>query len=338
MQCGALAEFIIVDRRRVCRALSTSHSALTLEQIALLPLCGVPARRAIRTLPSVGPGKTALVLNAHDGVGALIVQSLASQGVQVTAHIPATSPVDSASASSSARTQVHRKHHDDDGDNDGSDDDESQSQESGSKSSLTEVATPSLDERVRLLGASHVMQGEPLVVIAEMGAGSFDYVLDTVGGRRIWDASRWILKPSGQFTTLVGDKGAEYPAYEGNSLKSSMRSIRSAMRRSTPAAGKGKGMGRRHGKENGEGVNEDVRANGKSKGCGYEWVMPNAGLDTEGEDVRDTLAAVATLAEQGLMVPWPKQAIPFEQTPEAFVESRGLLENGGVVVSKLIDS
>jgi NADPH:quinone reductase-like Zn-dependent oxidoreductase len=255
----------------------------------------------------------------------------------VTAHIPTSSPLD---RSSSSRAHKHHNDDDDEGDDDDDEDDagESQSQESRSGSSSTEVATPSLEERARLFGASHVMRGEPLVVIAEAGAGVFDYVLDTVGGRRIWDASRWILKPGGQFTTLVGDKGAEHPAYEGNSLKSSMRSIRSAMRRSTPLSSptSGKGIGRRHGKQNGEGVNENVKANGKSKGCGYEWVMPNAALDTEGEDVRDTLAAVATLAEQGVMVPWPKQAMPFEQTPEAFVESRGLLENGGVVVSKLI--
>ncbi len=64
--------------------------------------------------------------------------------------------------------------------------------------------------------------------------------------------------------------------------------------------------------------------------------MPNAELDTEGEDVRDALAAVAKMAEEGVFAPWPKWAVSFEQTPEAFVGSRGLFKNGGVVISKVI--
>lgn len=267
------------------------------------------------------------------------MQSLAAQRVEVTAHVPNPSPP------STARTQVlHR--HDEDGDSESDHDtNKGQTDESRSQSSSTTIKTASFEERVRLFGASHVVRGEPLVNIAEAAAGTFDYVLDTVGGRRIWEASRWILKPGGQFTTLVGDKGAEYPAYEGSSLKSSMRSIRSALRRNTALPSstewKGNGSGKWHGSESGSAnanasVKAKAKANGKAKGCGYEWVLPNAELDTEGEDVRDTLVAVALLADQGLMAPWPKRAIPFEQTPEAFVEGRGLLVNGGVIVSRLV--
>lgn len=69
---------------------------------------------------------------------------------------------------------------------------------------------------------------------------------------------------------------------------------------------------------------------------GYEWVLPNAELDTEGEDVRDALAAVGSMAEAGTFAPWPKWAIPFEQTPEAFAPDRGLFRNGVTVVSKVL--
>ena len=68
---------------------------------------------------------------------------------------------------------------------------------------------------------------------------------------------------------------------------------------------------------------------------GYEWVLPNAELDTEGEDVRDALGAVAVMAETGVVSPWPKWPVPFEQTPEAFVQQRGLLGSGGTVVVKI---
>jgi hypothetical protein len=105
-----------------------------------------------------------------------------------------------------------------------------------------------------------------------------------------------------QFTTVVGDS-VDAPPYELQpSLKSSLRAMRTS------------------------------RGTAKS----YEWIPPNAELDTEGNDIRDTLEKVAEMAEQGVWAPWPQWAVPFEQTAEAFVEARGLLKNGGVVVSRLM--
>ena len=140
------------------RAPSTKCS-LSLEQVALLPLCGVPTHRALRTLPSVTKGKKALVLNAHDGTGSLLTQALVVQGVAVTAQVPAVPET---------------------------------------KEDDQEAKTPSFEERARLFGAKDVEIGEPLVVIAGLKDAQFDYVLDTVGGRRIWDASRWIMRSGGQ--------------------------------------------------------------------------------------------------------------------------------------------
>lgn len=260
----------MVDRRRLHRAPQVLKSQLSLEQIASLPLSGVPAHRTIRTLRAPAKGNRALVLNAHDGVGALVTQILASHGVEVTGQVPA--------------------------DTRGSDEEDLSEEEK-----VTEKAPISFEARVRLFGAKEVKIGDPLVVIAELGESYFDFVIDTAGSRRIWDASRWILRSSGQFTTVIGDDTNLVPLMNSN-LKSNLRSIRGAIKREQS----------------------------------YEWVLPNAELDTEGEDVRDALGALAKMAEAGLVTPWAKWAVPFEQAPKAFVPSRELLQHGGIVVVKIL--
>ncbi|CDO74151.1 hypothetical protein BN946_scf185043.g202 [Trametes cinnabarina] len=133
--CGALTEFIVVERHRVHRApqprvrtaslfpprrrhirsssLPANSQAmpyassplapapLTVEELALLPLCGVPAYRAIQTFSDVlappisrsppegtKPDVRALVLQGHDGAGALAVQMLGRRGVRVCVQVP----------------------------------------------------------------------------------------------------------------------------------------------------------------------------------------------------------------------------------------------------------
>lgn len=161
---GALAQFVLVDRHRIHRvpqphilrrtpystdnpasppanghvtvngdaaagrsaSLRSGVDVLTVEELALLPLSGVPAYRAIRTFPQaswpVGPAlrrglaqstlpplggvfpadqsdmpaahqmrdsrPRALVLRAHDGPGALAMQILVREGWCVWAHVP----------------------------------------------------------------------------------------------------------------------------------------------------------------------------------------------------------------------------------------------------------
>jgi NADPH:quinone reductase-like Zn-dependent oxidoreductase len=68
-------------------------SGLTLEELALLPLCGVPAYRAISTFSDEKhTDARALILQAHDGAGAFALQMLKRRGVRVTAHIPPNAP------------------------------------------------------------------------------------------------------------------------------------------------------------------------------------------------------------------------------------------------------
>lgn len=78
-----------MDKRRLTRCSKPSPS-LTLEQLALLPLCGVPAHRAVRTCDHVGQGARALVLQGHESVGALAVQELVASGVEVSVQVPPT--------------------------------------------------------------------------------------------------------------------------------------------------------------------------------------------------------------------------------------------------------
>lgn len=80
---GTLAEFITCERRRIARTPHGSH--LSLEQLACLPLYGITAHRACVGLTR---GGRALVLNAHEGVGALVTQELSTMGVHVIAQVP----------------------------------------------------------------------------------------------------------------------------------------------------------------------------------------------------------------------------------------------------------
>ncbi len=141
---GTLAEYIICDRRRISRAPSGTH--LSLEQLACLPLLGVLAHRAA----AVGctRGSRALVLHAHEGVGALVCQELSSMGINVIAHAPHSAF--------------------------GAEDD---CYDNGAREVVLD------DDEVAVLNAQH-----------ESG---FEYVLDTVGGRRIYDASRRVLRTTG---------------------------------------------------------------------------------------------------------------------------------------------
>jgi NADPH:quinone reductase-like Zn-dependent oxidoreductase len=83
MQSGALSEYIVCDRRRIARTPFPSN--LTLEQMSLLPLQGIPAIRAIRA--RLIRHSRAIICDAHQGIPALICQELARAGVHVTALV-----------------------------------------------------------------------------------------------------------------------------------------------------------------------------------------------------------------------------------------------------------
>ena len=188
-------------------------SSLSLEQIALLPLCALPARRALRALhqygnghgDGVGSGKggggngkrralSALVFNAHDGAGALIAQALVARGVRVTAHVPSRSPPSNdvsfpsqPSHSAHLSDPTHQAHPD------------------------ADEPTSLYEQRVRSFGPGidSVLAGDVLDVLYNLvgerkheGDDGFDFVFDTVGGRKIWEASGGVIRPGGMVRLL----------------------------------------------------------------------------------------------------------------------------------------
>ncbi|KAF8759666.1 tRNA modification GTPase TrmE [Rhizoctonia solani] len=95
-KCGALSEYVVIDKSRLC-AVPRPTDRLTTTQCALLPLCAVPAHRAVRTIPNSATKTGAdgqrrpmkvLVLQAHDGAGLCAVQIMRQLGMHVTAQVP----------------------------------------------------------------------------------------------------------------------------------------------------------------------------------------------------------------------------------------------------------
>ncbi|KAG6900126.1 hypothetical protein C0993_002661 [Termitomyces sp. T159_Od127] len=403
-KCGALAEFIVVDRRRVHRSpyprmqqdglssllkaapnVPTSQSSssildtepgssdssrssslsngrpqgsnnawtslphapphtvlpLSLEELALLPGCGIPAYRAIRTFAFAFSDATtevvgginvkrvardaldgtrrrrALVLRGHDGAGAMAVQMLVRRGWRVCVHVP-----------------LMCLHDEDgllDGDVDGTDE--------WDKHRMRRV-----EARVRAWGGEEVIfddgeQGAVVRVIDRLREDGdvFDAVLDTIGGREVWEAAERLLKTANvagkkdkmklaglgikQFTTLVGDFPGRTIPSAGDTFKAGLRSL-----------------------------NFGSRTDGKKlEGrVGYAWVSHVQDVDWEGEDIRDTLREVLRIVAETDIRPWVGEGggwtertnrhwvVPFEKAHELFVSrGKGILKSGGSFVVKV---
>ncbi|GLB33283.1 hypothetical protein LshimejAT787_0101670 [Lyophyllum shimeji] len=330
----------------------------SLEELALLALCGIPAYRAIRTFALAfsdgSPGdrvernleyeepnalynkarakeaydgarrRRALVLRGHDGPGAMAVQMLVRRGWRVCVHVPfACLAYEGAGLA-------------------------------GVGASGSEYRMRRVEERVRAWGGEEVIfddgeKGEgvdergPAVRVIERlceDGDVFDAVLDTVGGKEVWEAAERLLKSVGgvgatgreggngngkkekpkkvgigvkQFTTLVGDTPGRIMPSAGDNLKAGLRSLNF-----------------------GGGKSDGKKVEGK---VGYAWVSHAQDVDWEGEDIKETLGSVLrTVMEDGIR-PWvgentPDRVVPFEKAPRVFVsgESSQLTEGGTVVV------
>jgi len=436
-QCGALTEFVVVDRHRVHRvphprmdsgglslfetplptekpsktnatpgsasrnntngwATSSpppkqnghrpNHLPLSLEELSLLPLCGIPAYRAVRTFtfafssadshsgsggaerhwdlegidaggrpapksakargkekekePTMmngcgargGRRRRALVLRGHDGAGAMAVQMLVKQGWRVCVHAP---------YACLAREVVAL--------GDGP--------EGGEKDRMRVV-----EDRIRSWGGEEVVfddgeegedgedkRGAVIRVIERLceDGDVFDAVLDTVGGKEVWEASERLLKSPGrvaegnngkskketgkraaadigvkQFTTLVGDSPGRTIPTAGDHFKAGLRSFNLGV------------GGSRRGRDGVDG-----------RKVGYAWVNLGQDVDWEGEGIRETLGTVLRMAVNDGVRPWVGadhvgrrgRLVPFERAPEAFVDRKGSgLAGGGTMVVKLV--
>ncbi|WFD04938.1 hypothetical protein MVES1_000263 [Malassezia vespertilionis] len=128
-------------------------------------------------------------------------------------------------------------------------------------------------------GAREVVTGEALWAINLLHESSFNLIVDTVGGRHIYDACRRILAHHGQFVTCFGDDQAlPTPTY-----RSHLRSLRRSFFRKD------------------------------RKGIGYEWI----GIDA-GPDCRIALESIKVAAQRGAICPRIQSILPFEDAPRAF--------------------
>ncbi|KIM25226.1 hypothetical protein M408DRAFT_74807 [Serendipita vermifera MAFF 305830] len=237
---GALSEFVVIEKRRITRCPAPT-SSLTAEHLAVLAVCGVAAYRATSTLPGPHKDSRILVLQAHDGTGALVAQQLVAAGARVT----------------------------------------------------VQIASADVMEALRGLKLEAVKIGAPLAVLRalgeqdEDGLGAFDAVVDTVGGKEIWESCKAVFGVMGQFTTIVGDS-ADAVMSRNAHVKSNMRSLRRAFTKSD------------------------------NRFIGYEWVSPSNEVDHEGKDIRDSLASACALATEGLVRPRIAEnlIVPFERAPD----------------------
>jgi hypothetical protein len=177
---GALSEYVVVERRCLAHAPKMDEDeGFGLEEIASLPLLGIPAHRAVGT---VLRGSRALVLL---GSGTSTADVAPSSGL--------TSPLTSASSPAS--------HHV------GSPDwavGVLAAQELIARGVVVILQVPTYlgeewaREAIKGLREGCVKVGESVEVVNGEHEGSFEFVLDCEGGRRIYDASRRIIATNGQ--------------------------------------------------------------------------------------------------------------------------------------------
>lgn len=168
------------------------------------------------------------------------------------------------------------------------------------------------DAICRAYGASETLRDEPVPVLNALHESSYDAVLDTIGGRRIYDASRRVLHHEGMFVTVVGDELA--PSTAKAQWKAGFRSLRRAF------------------------IKKDKKAISYMCVAMYstltrrELTSPHRcpGLD-EREDCRDALDKLREIAERGHLQPVVRRVLPYEDGGEAF----GPVPEEGIVVRVL---
>ncbi|KAF7331698.1 hypothetical protein MKEN_00049600 [Mycena kentingensis (nom. inval.)] len=307
----------------------------TLEELALLPL-GLAAYRAIRTLVGLEgavaqaqPGTIspdgelevdpmtataplakrkekprALVLNGHAGVGSYVARLLVARGWRVCVHAPGTLDDPAFDVDDEERDREHMA---------------------------------AIQARVQAWGAEEVVFDDGGAVGDEEDGGwgraaavralerviddgdVFDAVVDTIGGRAVWEAGERLLRRADgvvrrkMFTTTVGDApGRPIPTAKDN-FRGGLRAMKAEKEKKS------------------------------SKGCvvGYAWVNAATDVDWEGGDVRDGLAALVRVAldqeSVRAAVEDPGAPLPFERAVDVFetVSLGTLVRRGGSVVVKV---
>ncbi|KAF7330851.1 hypothetical protein MVEN_02424500 [Mycena venus] len=329
---------------------------LDLAELALLPLSGIAAHRAVRTLAvadavnasnpwardavtpegeftdpmdneklvSVNSGRAgkrrALVLHGHAGTGGLVARMLARRGWRVCVHAPGSLSDPDADESEEADKQHMRR----------------------------------VQERVRAWGVEEVVfdDGGCAADWSALGHGSdggrgaavraverligdgdeFDAVVDTIGGKEVWEAGERLLVRGAkarwkQFTTTVGDCPTRPVPTAKDNFRAGLRALKGGNGSGISAPDEEKKKGSKKEKEN---------KKEKGSAVSYAWVSAAQDVDWEGEDVRDSLGAVVRMTlEEGVRPVVEGSAVPFERAGEVFEGregSGGVLRGGSVVV------
>ncbi|KAH9813361.1 hypothetical protein DFH28DRAFT_897067 [Melampsora americana] len=163
---GALAQQIVIDKDLV--AIAPVHPNLSMEQIACLPTLGVPSYFVMSTICAGLPkGSKILILNGHKGLGAMMCEFVKYFRPNRDLWVTCHIPTVATSVEEIGITIG----------------------------------------RCELRGAREVMvEDSVLSSLNSIHESSYDVVIDTVGGRRIYDASRRILHHEGMFISCVGDR------------------------------------------------------------------------------------------------------------------------------------
>ncbi|KAH9180023.1 hypothetical protein EDB89DRAFT_1924475 [Lactarius sanguifluus] len=350
-KCGALSEFVLLNRHHLHRApqpsvpisaiihpQSAEAPSFSLESLALLPLLGVPAYRAIQTYAATksslsSSSGTALVLRGQDGVGGLATLMLRAIGVNVIVQVePSIVGLDASATATSGPFMLFSP----------SDD---KALGTSIPRRLQEVCA-----RLRAWGVEGICVGAPRDVLHSLDA-DVDFVLDTVGGREIWDAAHTLLArgtPSrgpAQFTTIVGDAGSgkAVPTTQDH-WRAGVRSLKRAMTVNLGGSVRQQSPRRSSTSSSLLGMTTTTHTAASARTVGYAWVSCIADVDFEGGDVRDALAALLEMpalqhppleALMGLGGEYGAgRVLPFERAPEAF--GGAMLEGGGTAVIRVV--
>lgn len=309
----------------------SSSTTLSLSELALLPLSGVQAYRAVKSIINALPdGKRVLVLRGHDGVGAMAVQMLAKHGWKVCAHavLPTTFR---------------------------------QNPEAEEEAYMMTV-----ESRVASWGAEEVIFDSETVGVLERlleDGDVFDAILDTVGGKDVWEASERLLRnvpsveeeeeplsapqkrgflrrrkttgKSGsveiigkQFTTVVGDTPERAIPTAKDHFKAGMRSMKSGPDVNSSQAPPSSAST----------PNVTLRRKNVNVHVGYSWISVGQDVDVDGEDIRDSLGCI--LRMEGIR-PYiaDENVLPLESAPKAFrrepVGNSGMLMGNGTAVVRI---
>ncbi|KAF7354878.1 hypothetical protein MSAN_01402300 [Mycena sanguinolenta] len=285
----------------------------------LIPWTPCPKKRALAAAEKAkAKGKRrALVLHGHAGTGGLVACMLARRGWRVCIHAPGSvSETDDEEADKEHMRRVQERARAwgveevvfDDG---------------GCAADNVSAFGSALDARGR--NGAAVRAVERLITDGD----EFDAVVDTIGGKAVWDVGERLLargsaKWRKQFTTTVGDWPIRPVPTAKDNFRAGLRALTGGN-----GAGDDKKSAKKTTKESKEKAGSTVS---------YAWVSAAQDVDWEGEDVRDSLGAVLRIAlEEGVRPIVEGDALPFERAGEVLEgragnKSAGILKGGNVCV------